>query len=106
MEVAVIPVVVLLIFHLYLLVRWEKVKRANMFLIGLAGLLLTFIGNFFMIRGGAPTVAAVFYCVGALGAFLGAVGACYPGELPRVESVQRPAPAAGPKPAEGPSQET
>jgi hypothetical protein len=76
--------VVLLVFHLYLLARWEKVRRAGFYLLGCAGLVVIFLGNFFLI-GGSSRVGAVgelFYCLGLLPALVGAVGSCFPGELP------------------------
>ena len=75
---------ILLVFYLYLLVRGEHVKRPMLFLIGCAGLLLALLGEFFGLGSSRDmqNVARVFTILGSLVAFIGAIGACYGGELP------------------------
>jgi hypothetical protein len=79
---------ILLVFHLYLLVRPERIKRKMCLTVGLGGLLLMLVGNFFLIggHGGLMIVSQIFTVIGLLGAFGGGVGACFPGELPFVET--------------------
>ena len=75
--------ILLLVFYLYLLVRWQYVKRPSLFLLGSVGILATFVGYFFSLGGsGATYVTYVLGYIGAIVAFAGAVGACYGATLP------------------------
>lgn len=69
---------ILLVFYLYLLARWQYVKRPWMYLLGAAGIALAILGGFF----GAGTATRIVDTLGALIAFTGVVGACYGGKLP------------------------
>ena len=82
--VSISPQIVLLVFYLYLLVRWERVNRPMCFLVGTAGLLLILACAFFGLGSGKVVTAlgGVFSTIGLLVAFVGAVGACFGGELP------------------------
>ncbi len=82
MEMLGMPLAILLVFYLYLLVRFQHVKRPGLFLIGVAGLALAFVSNFFLVHHSVAVVAHVLFSVSALVAFVGAVGACFGGELP------------------------
>ncbi|MHC4562566.1 MAG: hypothetical protein ACYS8X_07325 [Planctomycetota bacterium] len=76
---------ILLVFYLYLLVRWDHVRRPVCFLIGAAGLLFALFGHFFAIAGynsGAAVVTRLFDVIGAMVAFVFAVAACYGAKLP------------------------
>jgi hypothetical protein len=87
------PLVILLIFYLYLLVRWQHVKRPLMVLVGAAGLLFAMVGRFFLIghANWGTVVMQVFDCIALVIAFVGAVGACYGAKLPmNVPHVQEP----------------
>jgi len=82
----------MLVFYLYLLARWQHVKRPAFFLLGTLGLLLAFVGRFFAVGGNPGSdimiVVRIFDVIGSLVAFLGAVVACYgaalPGQLAKV----------------------
>ena len=77
-----LSIAVLLVFYLYLLVRFQNVKRPGLFLIGVAGLALVFVANFFLVHHSVAVVALILTALGALVAFVGAVGACFGGQLP------------------------
>jgi hypothetical protein len=91
---ALLPVSsILLIFYLVMMFYWSKVKRPWLYLIGAAGLLLTFIAPFFLV--GSPgsksalwVVVRVVVAAGNLVAFLGAFGACFGSSLPGVDRSQ------------------
>ncbi len=76
------PQIILLVFYLYLLARWERVKRPLCFLFGAAGLLFWLLGQFFGLGGATLKVAEIFRIIGVLVAFVGVVGACFGGDLP------------------------
>lgn len=80
------PLVILLVFHLYLLARWQYVKRPFFFLIGAVGLLFAYVGSFFGLAGATMKVMIIFQIIGTLVAFVGAVAACYGAKLPGVET--------------------
>ncbi len=73
---------IMLIFYLYLLARWQYVKRPILFLLGAAGLVFGMIGGFFGSGETGATVARIFGVIGVIVAFVAAVGACFGGELP------------------------
>jgi hypothetical protein len=80
---------ILLIFYLAMLFKWSSVRRPAFYFIGAIGLLLMFIGRFFLVGGagedsGVVTVARVFDALGALISFVCAFLACYGGVLPTV----------------------
>jgi len=68
---------ILLVFYLYLLARWQHVKRPWMYLVGAVGIALAVFARFF----GAGTAMRILNTLGALIAFKAAVGACYGGKL-------------------------
>ena len=78
------PTVVVLVFYLYLLARWQYVKRPLLYLLGAAGIVFGMCGGFFMFAdsAGVKTVGGVFMVIGTIVAFVGAIGACFGGELP------------------------
>jgi hypothetical protein len=76
MEVS--PMVVLLVFYLYLLVRWQYVRLPMFYLIGVAGFVFAMIGGFIP----NATVVSIFSTIGMIVAFVGAVGACFGAKLP------------------------
>jgi len=80
---------ILLIFYLVMLFKWSGVRRPFFFLIGIVGLLMMFVGDFFVVGGaqeneGLQTVKKVFDTIGALVAFICAFLSCYGAELPKV----------------------
>ena len=89
---------ILLVFLLYLSLHPDKIKRHGYYALGWAGLILIFVGNFFLIGkcGAVMVVAQVLTCVGGLAALLGAAGSCYPGALPMIESQPKAPPAQPP----------
>jgi len=91
---------ILLVFYLYLLVRGEHVKRPMLYLIGCAGILLSVIAGFFAGLRDPVTTITVLQTIGALVAFICAVGACYCGELP----VRLPAALDAPAASQGPGE--
>ena len=99
-----LPTVVLLVFYLYLLVRWERVRRPSMFLIGALALTAGFVGRFFAIGHNTKLqiVLQVLDCIAAIGAFACAVAACCGAALPGLDKQQGvsagPAPGVGPEP--------
>lgn len=85
---------ILLVFFLYVSLHPEKIKRPACFVAGWAGLVLIFVGNFFLI-GGNPNVAIVCQVltyIGLLVALGGAAGACFPGALPGIEATRKAPP--------------
>ncbi len=82
---------ILLAFHLVLLLKWEKVRRVSFYMLGCGGLAVMFLGNFFLIGGNSRVmlVAELFHCLGLLAALAGAIGACFPGDLPVMPSAPR-----------------
>ena len=78
------PSVVLLVFCLYLLVRWEKVKRPLFFLIGAGGIAIVLLSTIFAVgdNRAVHTIMAVFTWLGTIIAFVGLGTACYGGKLP------------------------
>lgn len=75
---------ILLVFYLYLLVRWQHVRRPMCYLVGAAALMLVFVGMFFAIghHRYVMIVTEVLAGIGNLAAFVSAVFACYGGKLP------------------------
>ena len=84
---------ILLVFHLYLLVRWEKVRQPKFFRIGVWGFVLILLANFFFlsIDRDILTVGGVLNCIGLILAFVGAVGSCRPEMLPIIGSADEKA---------------
>ena len=72
---------ILLVFYLYLLARWQHVKRPSLYLLGSLGILAHFCAEFFLAGDGA-TVCMIVQTIGKLVAFMGVVLACFGGELP------------------------
>ena len=75
------PTVILLVFYLYLLVRWQYVKRPLLFLLGSAGVLFALVGGFFNFEA-TVSVLKIFHTIGSIVAFAAGVGACYGAALP------------------------
>ena len=84
---------ILLVFHLYLLVRWEKVRRPGWFQVGILGFVVILSANFFFlsIDRDILTVGGVLNCIGLILAFVGAVGSCRPEMLPIIGSAEKKA---------------
>ena len=91
---------ILLVFYLYLLVRWQHVRRPTFYLIGAGGLGLVFLGQFILFAGGTVKVVAILARIvdlaGVLAALAGAVGACYGAKLPIGEEIERGSETASP----------
>lgn len=82
--------VILLGVHIYLLMRWEKVKRPKFFLLGLGGIKIMILSALFMlgaVGGGWQTFGRVVFILGLLCAYGGVFGGCYPGKLPVWDSI-------------------
>ena len=77
---------IMLIFYLYLLARFDRVKRPAFFLIGALGIATAFAARFFAVGGnpgaGIFVVVRVLDSIGGAAAFLMAVAACFGGKLP------------------------
>ena len=84
---------ILLVFHLYLLVRWEKVRRPGWFRVGILGFVMMLSANFFFlsIDRDILTVGGVLNGIGLIMAFIGAVGSCRPEMLPIIGSADEKA---------------
>jgi len=78
------PSLVLLVFCLYLLVRWEKVKRPLFFLVGAGGLAIVLLSAIFAVNrsNAMRIVTVIFTWLGTIIAFVGLLAACYGGALP------------------------
>ncbi|HOD83225.1 MAG TPA: hypothetical protein PKG77_17555 [Phycisphaerae bacterium] len=79
------PMAVIVIFYLYLLARWQYVKRPFFYLIGAAGILFAMAGDFFGLGQATIKVRMIFQIIGQLVAFVGVVAACFGAKLPGVE---------------------
>jgi len=88
---------ILLVFYLYLLARWQHVKRPWMYLVGAVGIALAVFARFF----GAGTAMRILNTLGALIAFKAAVGACYGGKLPVWDTILAPKKTEEPAPQQG-----
>jgi len=82
MERLFFPETLLLIFYLFLLARWQFVKRPLLYLLGAAGMVFGLIAGFFGSGENAAVVARIFVAISNIVAFVAAVGACFGGELP------------------------
>ena len=99
---------ILLVFHLYLLVRWEKVRRPGWFRVGILGFVVILLVNFFflssewtirtigVVLGGISSewiirTGGVLNGIGLILAFIGAVGSCRPEMLPIIGSADEKA---------------
>jgi len=110
-ETEMLPVTsILLIFYLVLLFKWSAVKRPAPYFIGAIGLLLIFVGEFFVVGGavknpGLRVVKNVLDAVGSLVAFACAFLACYGASLPKmgklVYTPQQPQAGQGLTPTQG-----
>lgn len=81
---------VIVIFYLYLLVKWELVRRPGLYLVGIASILLTILMNFFTLGRVEALVSYVhpILCwLLQIASLALAVGAVYRGQLPA--SVQK-----------------
>lgn len=89
---------ILLVFFLYLLLHPDKIKRHGYYALGWAGVILIFVGNFFLIGmcESVMVVAQVLAYIGLLAAVIGAAGSCFPGALPIMESQPKAPPAQPP----------
>lgn len=75
------PFFLLLVFYLFLLMKWSLVKRPMLYLVGVLGIALYFAGQF-LAAGDGYTACGIFQTIGTLVAFLCVVGACFGGDLP------------------------
>ena len=84
---------ILLVFHLYLLVRWEKVRRPGWFRVGILGFVVILSANFFFLTTDRDIliVGGVLNGIGLILAFIGAVGSCRPEMLPIIGSADEKA---------------
>jgi hypothetical protein len=82
MEGLLNPSSILLVFYLYLLARWQYVRRPMLFLLGAAGLVFSMVGLFFTLSTDTVKVAIIFHIIGNLVAFVGGLGACFGAPLP------------------------
>jgi hypothetical protein len=96
MGVEMVLVPILMIFYLYLLVRWQHVKRPWCYLMGAAGLVVVMIAQFFALGNVTAllVIKTILVTLGTIAAFNGAVGACFGGKLP-VWEAKAPAQGAG-----------
>ncbi|MCK4601219.1 MAG: hypothetical protein KAU28_02055 [Phycisphaerae bacterium] len=92
MNFIVVALVILLVFYLYLLARWQYVRRPWLYLLGSAGLVFALIGSIFVVgsKGGYPVVTNIFQVIGAVIALKGAIGACCGAKLPICDSIIPP----------------
>ena len=95
LNLALLAVVV---FYLYALARWQIVKRAPLFFLGVLGLLFAFVGLFFTLGESTMKVCRIFQIIGLLVAFASATLACA-GSLASVQGMMGAAKGAVP-PAE------
>ena len=79
---------ILVAFYLFLLVRWQYVKRPFFFTVGVLGIAPVIAARLFSIGSvnALEIVSGILTTVGVLAAFLSAVAACYCGKLPGVEA--------------------
>ena len=98
-ELLTVLTTVFVIFYLYVLVRWQYVKRPCCFLAGSLGIVAVLAGRFFAVGNdpscGVVIVMRVLNMIGLLVAFAGAVGACYGGKLPICDAKIGPPPQQG-----------
>lgn len=73
---------ILLVFYLYLLVRWHYVRRPMLYLIGAAGVLFAMLGGFCAVSSVTAGVSWIFSTIGGMAAFVCAIGTCYGEKLP------------------------
>ena len=73
---------ILLVFYLFLLVRWKHVRRPTLYLLGAAGLLLALFGGFFAVSSRTIIVSQIFGTMGGMIAFVCGIGTCYAAKLP------------------------
>ena len=86
-----------LVFYLYLLVRWQHVRRKLCYLVGAASLLasLLVVGILTSVDGrGAGIAAGVIISILNVVTFGSAIAACYGGALPLVDKLDEKATAA------------
>ena len=84
---------ILLVFHLYLLVHWEKVRSPKFFRIGVLGFALILVAIFFFLSSESTIrfICGVLNGIGLILAFIGAVGSCRPEMLPIIGSADEKA---------------
>ncbi|HHH76229.1 MAG TPA: hypothetical protein ENL03_04305 [Phycisphaerae bacterium] len=86
------PLIALLVFYLYLLVKGDLVKRPFFYCIGALGIIVALASAFFMVGStglnekreiaAVQILANIFELIGILVAFVGAFAACFTGKLP------------------------
>ena len=76
---------VLLVFYLYLFVRWQYVKRQLVLLLGVGGLAFALVGEFFTLGNATMIVWQIFTIIGNFIAFVCAAGATFGAKLPGVD---------------------
>ena len=86
------PFFVILVFYMYALARWQIVKRAPFFFLGVLGVLFAFVGLFFTLGNSTVKVFQIFHIIGLLVAFASAVLACA-GSLAAVPGMTKAPPA-------------
>ncbi len=72
------PMFLIVLFYLYALIKWDIVKRPPLYFLGVVGLLIAFVGAFFVVgeKGGYPTAQKILEIIGLLVAFVSAVVCC------------------------------
>ena len=89
--------IVLLVFYLYLLVRWQHVRRVLCYLVGAASLIasLLVVGILAAVqKDGAQMAAGIIASILNVVTFAAAIGACFGGSLPLVDKLDKEATAA------------
>jgi len=89
-------VVVLMVFYLYLLVRWQYVRRPLCYLLGMAGWAVVFLGWLLGAASAPDVVMRLLSVIGAFVVFTCAVGACFGARLPVWENLVSPKPEQAP----------
>mgnify|MGYP001388186086 CR=1 FL=1 len=81
---------IVVVFYLYLAVRWQYVRRASCYVIGagalLVGILLAGILGTFLSRGTQVT-GAIFLTILSVVSLGSGIAACYGGKLPMVDEL-------------------
>jgi len=93
---------IMLIFYLYLAVRWQYVKRPWCYMFGACGVGIIIAARFFSVgmdpTSGPAIAMRVLNVVGLLIAFDGAFCACYGGKIPVWDRLVPPKGAEQPQP--------
>jgi hypothetical protein len=80
--------VILLVFYLYTLARWQSVQRKACYLFGVGGLMIALLGQIFLAWQATVVVTYVLNIFGAVVALGSAVAVYYHGHLPMVDEME------------------